>query len=61
MSPFKPDNKTVYRTHCTSCGNKDQSKFEIVNRSVVCKGCGSAFDGIVEKAEKSVYESQKKS
>lgn len=60
MSPWKPDSKTVWKKECNNCGNGVEKDFEIINRCVRCKKCGSVYDGVAEKAEKSVYDSQKK-
>lgn len=62
MYSFKPDAKTIYRKKCTNCKNENPDKFVILDIKVVkCLNCGAVYDGVAEKAERMVYESQRKS
>jgi hypothetical protein len=62
MTPFRPDSKTIYRKYCTNCDNDDPNTFSIISpRLIKCTSCGNVYDAVSEKAERSVYESQKKS
>ena len=61
MFRFKRDDTTEFRTECTYCGgeavliNNDPSC-----RVMKCKKCKTVFDGVAEKAERTVYEKLKR-